>query len=144
MASTELTFAVASFTRAAHQPFRMKETSAAAERVSLNVMPEVPEALRHLRCASCKTQDKRHALSGVTLGAANALQGNGSGGLGGGEAGLQLREFAIAAVVAGIGDEGGGLGGLGLRLRAATASSFRRLQFAGTWHRAPDRFRPPK
>ncbi len=31
---------------------------------------------------------------------------------------MQLREFAVAAVVAGIGDEGGGLGGLGLRLRA--------------------------
>ncbi len=31
---------------------------------------------------------------------------------------MQLRKFAIAAVVAGVGDEGGGLGGLGLRLRA--------------------------
>ncbi len=40
------------------------------------------------------------------------------GGSGGGEAGLQLRKFAVAAVVAGFGDERGGLGGLGLRLRA--------------------------
>jgi hypothetical protein len=38
-----------------------------------------------------------------------------SGGL---EAGVQLAKFAVAAVVAGIGDEGCGLGGLGLRLGA--------------------------
>jgi hypothetical protein len=36
----------------------------------------------------------------------------------GGEAGLQLGEFAVAAVIAGVGDERGGLGGLGLGFRA--------------------------
>ena len=35
-----------------------------------------------------------------------------------GEAGLQLGEFAVAAVIAGVGDEGGGLGGLGFRFGA--------------------------
>ncbi len=31
---------------------------------------------------------------------------------------MQLREFAVAAVIAGVGDAGGGLGGLGLGLSA--------------------------
>ena len=31
---------------------------------------------------------------------------------------MQLREFAVAAVIAGVGDQRGGLGGLGLRLGA--------------------------
>ncbi len=36
---------------------------------------------------------------------------------------MQLRKFAVAAVVAGIGDERGSLGGLGLRLRAGGLSA---------------------
>ncbi len=37
----------------------------------------------------------------------------------GGEAALQLGEFAVAAMIAGVGDERGGLVGLGLRLGAS-------------------------